>query len=75
MIFFGVLLIQKINWITYVFGAFLLFTAIKMLFKKDEEDFKIQRKYLIDRLESLTFNFLRIFEEHENFKIIYEENF
>ena len=39
MIFFGVLLIQKINWITYVFGAFLLFTAIKMLFKKDEEDF------------------------------------
>lgn len=39
MIFFGVLLIQKINWITYVFGAFLLFTAIKMLFKKEEEEF------------------------------------
>ena len=39
MIYFGVLLIQKIDWITYVFGTFLLFTAIKMLFKKEEEDF------------------------------------
>jgi tellurite resistance protein TerC len=49
MIFFGVLLIQKINWITYVFGAFLLFTAIKMLFKKEEEDFnpKDSRVYKI----------------------------
>ncbi len=49
MIFFGVLLIQKINWITYVFGAFLLFTAIKMLFKKDEEEFnpKDSRVYKI----------------------------
>lgn len=49
MIFFGVLLIQKINWITYVFGAFLLFTAIKMLFKKEEEEFnpKDSRVYKI----------------------------
>jgi tellurite resistance protein TerC len=39
MIYFGVLLIQKIDWITYVFGTFLLFTAIKMFFKKEEEDF------------------------------------
>jgi len=39
MIYFGVLLIQKIDWITYIFGTFLLFTAIKMFFKKEEEDF------------------------------------
>lgn len=39
MIYFGVLLIQKIDWITYLFGTFLLFTAIKMFFKKEEEDF------------------------------------
>lgn len=49
MIFFGVLLIQKINWITYGFGAFLLFTAIKMLFKKEDEEFnpKDSRVYKI----------------------------
>ncbi|MBK0368379.1 TerC family protein [Flavobacterium agrisoli] len=39
MIFFGVMLINKFTWTTYVFGLFLLFTAIKMLFSKDEEDF------------------------------------
>ena len=39
MIFFGVVLIRKFDWITYVFGSFLVFTAMKMLFKKDEEEF------------------------------------
>lgn len=39
MIYFGVILINKFSWMTYLFGAFLLFTAFKMLFKKDEEDF------------------------------------
>jgi len=38
MIFFGVILIRKVDWITYVFGSFLVFTAMKMLFKKEEED-------------------------------------
>lgn len=31
MIFIGAVLIQKFNWILYIFGAFLLFTGIKML--------------------------------------------
>lgn len=39
MIFFGVLLINKFHWITYVFGAFLIFTAAKMLFKGDDDNF------------------------------------
>ena len=38
MIFFGVILIRKVDWITYVFGSFLVFTAMKMLFKKDDDD-------------------------------------
>jgi len=38
MIFFGVILINKFSWTTYLFGGFLLFTAIKMLFKKEEEE-------------------------------------
>lgn len=37
MIFFGVALINKFDWIIYVFGAFLIFTAIKMLFHKETE--------------------------------------
>tara|TARA_R110001583_G_scaffold37944_3_gene122844 strand:- start:3358 stop:4275 length:918 start_codon:yes stop_codon:yes gene_type:complete len=37
MIFFGVLLINKFSFTTYIFGAFLIFTAFKMLVSKDEE--------------------------------------
>lgn len=39
MIFFGVILINKVSWMTYVFGGFLLFTAAKMFFKKEGDDF------------------------------------
>ncbi len=39
MIYFGVILINKFSWMTYLFGAFLLFTAFKMFFKNEEEDF------------------------------------
>lgn len=47
MIVFGVALINKFSWIIYVFGVFLLITAFKMLFSKNEEkdpkDFKIYK--------------------------------
>lgn len=36
-IFAGVALISKFHWIIYIFGAFLIFTGIKMLFHKDQE--------------------------------------
>ncbi len=39
LIFFGVALIHRFEWITYVFGVFLIFTALKMLFSKGEESF------------------------------------
>lgn len=46
MIFLGVALLNKIEWMTYVFGAFLLFTALRMLFSKDDkdEDSKLKQK-------------------------------
>ncbi|OYX85783.1 MAG: hypothetical protein B7Y83_03600 [Flavobacteriales bacterium 32-34-25] len=45
------------------------------LFKKlDENDFNVLKKYLATSLESMTFNILRIFEENEDYKIVYEEN-
>jgi tellurite resistance protein TerC len=37
MIWTGVELIQRIKWMFYVLGAFLVFTGIKMLFKRDEQ--------------------------------------
>ena len=36
-IFAGVALITKFHWIIYIFGAFLIFTGIKMLFQDDEK--------------------------------------
>ncbi|PHR98195.1 MAG: hypothetical protein COA80_05780 [Leeuwenhoekiella sp.] len=41
MIVFGVALINKFEWIIYVFGAFLLFTAYRML-KSDDSDYDPQ---------------------------------
>ena len=46
MIFFGVILINKFSWMTYLFGAFLLFTAFKMLFKGNEEDFNPKKSFV-----------------------------
>lgn len=38
MIYFGVILINKFSWMTYVFGVFLIFTALKMLFSKENDE-------------------------------------
>ena len=46
MILFGVILINKFSWMTYIFGAFLLFTAFKMLFKKEEDDFDPKESFV-----------------------------
>lgn len=54
MIFFGIWLINKIDWITYIFGAFLIYTAYKMAFAeetisinpKENKVFKIIRKIM-----------------------------
>lgn len=47
MIVFGVALITKFSWMIYVFGAFLILTALKMLFshneQKDPHEFKIYK--------------------------------
>ena len=47
MIYFGVILINKFSWMTYIFGLFLLFTAAKMLFKgEDEEAFNPKKSFI-----------------------------
>lgn len=50
MIYFGVILINKVSWMTYVFGIFLLFTAGKMLFTKDEDDFEPKDSFIYKML-------------------------
>ncbi|PRP66476.1 TerC family protein [Nonlabens agnitus] len=45
MILFGVALINEVSWMTYVFGAFLLYTAYNML-TSHEEDFDPEKSYV-----------------------------
>ncbi|MFX0556931.1 TerC family protein [Maribacter sp. CXY002] len=52
MIFFGVALITKFEWIIYVFGIFLLYTALKML-KNDEEDFNPKDSFVFKQLKKI----------------------
>lgn len=53
MIFFGVILINKFSWMTYIFGAFLIFTAAKMLFKGEEEEFNPKKSFVYRNLRKL----------------------
>ena len=46
MIYFGVFLINKFSWTTYLFGAFLIFTALKMLFTNEENDFEPKNSFV-----------------------------
>ncbi|MDP4239227.1 MAG: TerC family protein [Bacteroidota bacterium] len=46
-IFAGVALIQRFNWIMYLFGAFLVYTGIHMLFEKEEEEYNPNKNFLI----------------------------
>ena len=46
-IFAGVALIQQFNWVMYIFGGFLVYTGVKMLFDKDDDDFNPNKNFLI----------------------------
>jgi len=71
MIFFGVMLINKFTWTTYLFGAFLLFTAIKMLFSGEDEDFQPKDSFVYKTLGKI----IPITSEmdHEKFFILTEK--
>ena len=38
MIVLGAALLERFNWIIYVFGAFLVYTGVRLMFKEEEED-------------------------------------
>ena len=52
MIFFGVMLIKKFSFTTYVFGVFLLFTAYKMFVSK-EEQFNPKKSFVYRKLRKV----------------------
>ncbi|MBO0342412.1 TerC family protein [Flagellimonas profundi] len=52
MIFFGVALIKKFSFMTYLFGAFLIFTAIRMLVSK-QKAFNPKRSFVYRNLRKV----------------------
>ncbi|EAR01416.1 TerC family protein [Maribacter sp. HTCC2170] len=52
MILFGVALITKFEWIIYVFGVFLLYTAFKML-KSDDSNFDPKKSYVFRQIKKI----------------------
>ncbi|MBC7522864.1 MAG: TerC family protein [Flavobacterium sp.] len=46
MIYFGVVLVTKFYWMNYVFGLFLVFTALKMLFQNEEVALDPQKTFV-----------------------------
>jgi tellurite resistance protein TerC len=53
MIFFGVMLINKFTWMTYIFGAFLIYTALKMLFSGEDEQFQPKKSIIYRGLKKI----------------------
>ena len=60
-IFVGAALIEKFSWIMYVFGAFLVFTGIKMFFDKDDDDKIDTQNHPVVKFAN------RFFKVHNNF--------
>jgi tellurite resistance protein TerC len=55
-IFLGAALIQRFDWILYIFGAFLVYTGIKILFTDDEDEEIDTQKHPAVRVTARYFN-------------------
>ncbi|MCF7560935.1 TerC/Alx family metal homeostasis membrane protein [Sabulilitoribacter multivorans] len=53
LIFFGVTIFTEFEWITYVFGVFLILTAIKLLFSKSENEFNPKKSFVYRTLRKV----------------------
>ncbi|MGL5096670.1 MAG: TerC family protein, partial [Planctomycetia bacterium] len=52
-IFLGAELLKHFAWLFYVFGGFLIFTGIKMLFHKEEEEVKLEEMFVLRMVKRL----------------------
>ncbi|MBA3693983.1 MAG: hypothetical protein H0W77_11195, partial [Acidobacteria bacterium] len=68
MIFAGVALVEKFEWILYIFGAFLVYTGIKMF--SQDDDFNPEESAIV----KLTTRFVRITKRYEGEKFFVREN-
>lgn len=68
-IFSGVALIERFHWIMYVFGAFLIFTGIKMIWAKDKE-IEPEKNIIL----KLTRKFLPVTHEYDGAKFFTRKN-
>ncbi|MBG6112205.1 tellurite resistance protein TerC [Flavobacterium sp. CG_9.10] len=64
MIYFGVLLINKFAWTAYVFGAFLIYTAMRMLFDNEDEKFEPKKSFVFKSLKKVMAISNHIDKEH-----------
>jgi tellurite resistance protein TerC len=62
MIFAGAEMVERFHWILYAFGAFLIYTGIKMF--SDDEDFNPEESWIV----SLTTKFVRISKHYDEEK-------
>ncbi|MCX2681698.1 TerC family protein [Galbibacter sp. EGI 63066] len=46
MILLGVFLIKKFDWVIYIFGAFLIYTAIKMALEKEDDEYDPKKTFI-----------------------------
>lgn len=53
MIFLGVSLIHRFEWIIYIFGAFLIFTGIRMLFQGEDDKVDPDKNFLVRMLRKI----------------------
>lgn len=53
MIYFGVLIIHKFAWTSYIFGVFLIYTAVKMLMHGEEQQFEPKKSFVYKSLKKI----------------------
>lgn len=70
-IFAGAVLISKFGWILYVFGAFLVFTGIRMFFNKDEDEKIDPANHPVVKFAS---KFFKIHPKYEGKKFFHKVN-
>jgi tellurite resistance protein TerC len=69
MIFAGVELVNRFEWIIYIFGAFLLYTGLKM-FRKEDESFDPTESWIV----RFSTRFIRISKEYNEDKFFVRKN-
>jgi tellurite resistance protein TerC len=70
-IFSGSMLIAQFHWIIYLFGAFLVFSGLKILWTKDEDEKMDTKKHPMVRLASKYFS---VHPEYVKGKFFFNEN-